>query len=69
MSETIRKLKITDDIIDTEKEVMSSVLNEAQSITSQRFRSINATPTAMVFNIVLPSLESIMDRTSRVPPK
>jgi hypothetical protein len=62
MSDTIRKVKITDDIIDTESEVMFGVLSGAQNITSQRFKSISATPNAMVFNIVLPSLETIMAR-------
>ena len=62
MSDTIRKLEITDDIIDTENEVIFGVLNGAQNITSQRFKSISATPTAMVFNIVVPSLETILDR-------
>ena len=51
MSDTIRKLKITDDIIDTESEVMFGVLSGAQNITSQRFKSISATPNAMVFKI------------------
>ena len=62
MSDTIQKLKITDDIIDTESQVTFGVLNGAQNITSQRFKSICATPNAMVFNIVLPSLETILDR-------
>ena len=62
MSDTIRKLKITDDIIDTESEVMFGVLSGAQNITSQRLKSISATPTAMVFSIVVPSLETVMDR-------
>ena len=62
MSDTIRKLRITDDIIDTENEVMFGVLSGAQNNTSQRFKSISATPNAMVFNIVLPSLETVMDR-------
>ena len=55
-------MKITDDIIDTESEVMFGVLSGAQNSTSQRFKSISATPNAMVFNIVLPSLETILDR-------
>ena len=62
MSNTNRKLKITDDIIDTENEVMFGVLSGAQYITSQRFNSIRATPNAMVFNIVVRSLETILDR-------
>ena len=61
MRNTIRRVKITDDIIDTESEVMFGVLSGAQNITSQRFKSISATPNAMVFNIVLPSLETVMD--------
>ena len=43
MSDTSRKLKITDDMIDTENEVMFGVLNGAQNITSQRFKRISAT--------------------------
>ena len=62
MSDTVRKLKIIDDIIDTENEVMFGVLNGAQNSTSQGFRSISATPNAMVFNIVVPSLETVLDR-------
>ena len=62
MSDTIRKVKVVDDIIDTETEVMFGVLSGAQNITSQRFQRISATPNAMVFNIVLPSLETILDR-------
>ena len=62
MSDTIRKVKITDDIINTESEVMFGVLSGAHNITSQRIKSISATPNAMVFNIVLPSLETILDR-------
>ena len=41
---------------------MFGVLNGAQNITSQLLRSISATLNAMVFNIVLPSLETVMDR-------
>ena len=62
MSDKILKLNITDDIIDTENEVMFGVLSGAQNITSQRFKCIRATPNAMVFNIVAPSLETVMDR-------
>ena len=62
MSDTIRNVNITDDIIGTESEVMFGVLSGAQNITSQTFKSISATPNAMVFNIVLPSLETIMAR-------
>ena len=54
MSDTIRKLKVADDIVDAENEVSFGVLNGAQHITSQGFTSISATPNAMVFNIVLP---------------
>ena len=62
MSDTIRNLTITDDIIDTENEVMLGVLNGAENIASQGLKRISATPNAMVFNIVVPSLETILDR-------
>ena len=34
----------------------------AQSVTSQEFKAISATPNAMVFNVVVPSLETTLDR-------
>ena len=62
MIEYIIKKKVVDDIIATENIVEYSVLIGAQSVTSQEFKAISATPSAMVFNVVVPSLETILDR-------
>jgi hypothetical protein len=51
-----------DDVIATENKVEYNVLIGAQSVTSQEFKAISATPSAMVFNVVVPSLETILDR-------
>jgi hypothetical protein len=51
-----------DDVIATENKVEYNVLIGAQSVTSQEFKAISATPNAMVFNVVVPSLETILDR-------
>jgi len=62
MADTIRKVKVVDDIIATESEVQYGVLVGGQNITAQHFKAISATPNSMVFNIVVPSLETILDR-------
>jgi hypothetical protein len=45
-----------------ENKVEYNVLIGGQNITSQEFKAISATPNAMVFNVVVPSLETILDR-------
>ena len=62
MADTIRKVKVVDDVIATESEVQYGVLVGGQNITAQHFKAISATPNSMVFNIVVPSLETILDR-------
>ena len=62
MADTIRKVKVVDDVIATESEVQYGVLVGGQNVTSQEFKAISATPNSMVFNIVVPSLETILDR-------
>ena len=62
MADTIRKVRIVDDVIATESEVQFGVLSGAQNVTSQIFKAISATPNSMVFNVVVPSLETIMSR-------
>ena len=51
-----------DDVIATENKVEYHVLIGAQSVTSQEFKAISATPSSMVFNVVVPSLETILCR-------
>ena len=58
----VRKVKVVDDIIATESEVQYGVLVGGQNITPQHFKAISATPNSMIFNIVVPSLETILDR-------
>ena len=62
MADTIRKVRIVDDVIATESEVQFGVIQGAQNVTSQIFKAISATPNSMVFNVVVPSLETILDR-------
>ena len=62
MSDAVVKKKVMDDVIATESKVEYNVLIGAQSVTSQEFKAISATPCAMVFNVVVPSLETILDR-------
>jgi len=62
MSDSVIKTKIVDDIIATENKVEYGVLVGAQNVTAQEFKAISATPNSMVFNVVCPSLETIIDR-------
>ena len=34
----------------------------AQNVTSQTFKAISATPSSLVFNVVVPSIETVLDR-------
>ena len=61
-ADTVVKKKVMDDVIATENKVEYNVLIGAQSVTSQEFKAISATPSAMVFNVVVPSLETILCR-------
>ena len=38
------------------------VLKGGQNVTSQTFKAISSSPSAHVFNIAVPSLETIIDR-------
>mgnify|MGYP003347237552 CR=1 FL=1 len=62
MADAIIRTKIVDDVIATENAVQFGVLVGAQSITAQQFKAISATPSSAVFNVVVPSLETIVDR-------
>ena len=42
MADTIRKVRIVDDVIATESEVQFGVLSGAQNVTSQIFKAISA---------------------------
>ena len=53
MADTIRKVKIIDDIIATESAVQYGVLVGGQNVTAQEFKAISATPNRMVFNLSL----------------
>ena len=53
---------VVDDIIATENKVEFNVLIGAQSVTAQEFKAITATPSSMIWNVVVPSLETIIDR-------
>ena len=62
MSDAVNKLKILDDVVNVSSKVNMGCLYGAQNITSQTFKAISATPSSMVFNVVCPSIETILDR-------
>jgi hypothetical protein len=62
MSDSISKQKILDDVIAVSSKVNMGVLYGGQNITSQVFEAISATPSSVVFNVVVPSIETILDR-------
>jgi hypothetical protein len=62
MADTINKQKILDDVVAVNSKVNMGVLYGAQNVTSQEFKAISATPSSLVFNIVVPSIETILDR-------
>ena len=62
MSDTINKQKILDDVVAVSSKVNMGVLYGAQNVTSQVFKAISATPSSIVFNVVVPSIETILDR-------
>ena len=61
-SDSIIKKKVVDDILATENKVEFNALVGAQSVTAQEFKAITATPSSMIWNIVVPSLETIVVR-------
>jgi hypothetical protein len=62
MADTINKTKILDDVIAVNSKVNLGVLYGAQNVTSQQFKAISATPSSVVFNVVVPSIETVLDR-------
>ena len=62
MSDTINKQKNLDDVVAVSSKVNMGVLYGAQNVTSQVFKAISATPSSIVFNVVVPSIETILDR-------
>ena len=62
MADTINKMKVLDDVIAVKSKVNMGVIYGGQNITSQAFKAISATPSSMVFNVVVPSIETILDR-------
>ena len=62
MADSIKKIKILDDVVNVSSKVNMGLLYGAQNVTSQVFKAISATPSSMVFNVVVPSIETILDR-------
>ena len=62
MSDAANKIKTLDDVVNVSSKVNMGCLYGAQNITSQTFKAISATPSSMVFNVVCPSIETILDR-------
>ena len=63
MSETFEKILTKDDRISCiTSKVKFQVVKGGQNITCQPFKAVSATPTAHVFNVTVPSLETIISR-------
>ena len=64
MSETFEKILTKDDRISciTSKVKFQVVKGGQNNITCQPFKAVSATPTAHVFNVTVPSLETIISR-------
>ena len=62
MTDTVNRVKILDDVVAVNSKINYSVLIGGQHITSQPFKAISSSPSSMIFNIVVPSVETILDR-------
>ena len=63
MSETFEKILTKDDRISCiTSKVKFQVVKGGQNITCQPFKAVSSTPTAHVFNVTVPSLETIISR-------
>ena len=63
MSDTFEKIHVKDDVIgNLTNKVKYAVMTSAQNITAQPFQAISKTPAAHVFNIAVPSLETVIQR-------
>ena len=63
MSETFEKILTKDDrIACITSKVKFQVVKGGQNITCQPFKAVSSTPTAHVFNVTVPSLETIISR-------
>ena len=63
MSETFEEILTKDDRISCiTSKVKFQVVKGGQNITCQPFKAVSATPTANVFNVTVPSLETIISR-------
>ena len=51
-----------DRIANLTDQITYAVMKGAQQVTSAQFKSTSASPSSMVFNIVVPSLETVVDR-------
>ena len=63
MSETFEKILIrADRICCITSKVKFQVVKGGQNITCQPFKAVSSSPTAQVFNLTVPSLETIISR-------
>ena len=63
MADTFEKILVKDDKIGClTNKVKYQVTKGGQNITAQPFKAISETPTAHVYNITVPSLETIISR-------
>ena len=62
MSDSVNRIKIFGDVVSVSSKVNMGLLYGAQNGTSQVFKAIPAMTSSMVYNVVTPSIETILDR-------
>ena len=60
--DSFEKIHVKDDRLACTSKIKYGVLTGAQSVTAQQFKAISASTSACVFNIAVPSLETILSR-------
>ena len=62
MSDSFEKISIKDDRLHCSSKIKYGVVSGLQSLTSQQFKAISAYTSACVFNVAVPSLETVISR-------
>ena len=62
MSDSFEKIHIKDDRLSCSSKIKYGVVTGPQSLTSQSFKAISESTSACVFNVAVPSLETIISR-------
>ena len=59
MTDSFEKIHVKDDRLSCTSKIKYGVLSGAQSVTAQQFKAISASTSACVFNVAVPSNDTI----------